>query len=70
MMAEPEPLKIGDHVRLGKGRKVYQVTAIAVVRGETLHNIDATADHPDAATRVQDAFASYTRDQLTKLRRR
>lgn len=69
-MAVDTKLRRGDYVKLGGGRKVYQIVQAVTVDGEDLFKIDATADHPDAAVRVQDAFELYSARRLTKLRRR
>jgi hypothetical protein len=69
-------MRVGDYVRLGGGRKVYQVVAVEMMprRGHDgmveQFKIDATADHPEAAVRVQDAFEWYTESELTEVRRR
>lgn len=60
----------GNYVRIGNGRKVYQVVAVGTVDGETVHKLAATADHPDAAVREQDAFAWYPTERLTIVRQR
>lgn len=69
-------LKRGDLVRVRKGRKVFVVSNVyppCGYREHSLFKIDAptsfnhrkAAQHPDAAKRVADAFATYTRDDLT-----
>lgn len=69
-------MKIGDYVRIGNGRKVYQVVAAHIgprrghVNDVEQFKLDATADHPDAAMRVPDAFAWYVEDELARVRRR
>ncbi len=55
-------LKVGDLVRIGRGRKVYQ---ISLVRGDGSYILAASAWHPDAAQRVPDAFRAYRADELT-----
>lgn len=69
-------ITVGSYVRIGKGRKVYQVSHVVLVdqhgRADrvTQYKLSATADHPDAAVREQDAFALYPADRLTEVRRR
>ena len=65
-------MKRGDYVKIGNGCKVYQVCAVEPDSdtGEPMHKLAATADHPDAAVREQDAFAWYPADRLTLVRRR
>jgi hypothetical protein len=63
-------MKQGDYVKIGDGRKVYQVCAVSWIHDERVHKLAATADHPDAAVREQDAFAWYPADRLTLVRRR
>lgn len=66
----PAAINRGDYVKIGNGRKVYQVCAISIRDGESVHKLAATADHPDAAVREQDAFAWYPIERLTLVRRR
>lgn len=63
-------MKCGDYARIGKGRKVYQVCAVSTMNGKSVHKLAATANHPDAAVREQDAFAWYPDERLTLVRRR
>lgn len=63
-------MKRGDYVRLGRGRKVYQICAVSALLGEPVYKLAATAEHPDAAVREQDAFAWYPADRLSQVRRR
>lgn len=69
-------MKVGDYVRIGNGRKVYQVVAAQTgprrghVDDVEQFKLDATADHPEAAARVPDAFAWYVEGELTRVRRR
>lgn len=74
-------MKRGDYVKIGRtGRKVYQIYAVNERRinptsrfdteVELIFKLSATADHPDAAVREQDAFRWYTEDELTVVRRR
>ena len=65
-------MKHGDYVRLGKGKKVYQICAAEIDPTDNVEKfkLAATADHPDAAVREQDAFAWYPAERLTVVRRR
>lgn len=65
-------MRVGDYARIGKGRKVYQVVAVRDDRtgdGQMVA-LAATADHPDAAVRMQDALTTYPSQRLTLVRRR
>ena len=57
-------MRVGDLVRIGKGKKVFKITVIGEVDGVTRHALDAGANHPDAGKRVPDYFRSYTADEL------
>lgn len=63
-------MRRGEYVRIGKGRKVYQICAVSGIGEGTLYKLAATADHPDAAVREQDAWAWYPAQRLTLVRRR
>lgn len=69
-------ITLGSYVRIGNGDKVYQVIDIATFsrpehEGSVRQfRLAATADHPDAAIRVQNAFAWFVESELTKIRRR
>lgn len=64
-------MKVGDYVRIGNGRKVYQIIADKVtdLLAER-YLLAASADHPDAAERVPDALRWYAGHELTRVRRR
>lgn len=64
-------VKIGDYVRLTDNGKVYQITAVMRFDNQPVrYKVAATADHPDAAVRVQDALAWHEADRLVEVRRR
>lgn len=67
-------MTLGDYVRIGKGKKVYQIVDVTT---HWPHAVDrpafklaATADHPDAAVREQDAFEWYPEGRLRIVRKR
>lgn len=64
----------GDYVRIGKGLKVYQVVDVTYSwphsAEQPAYKLAATADHPDAAVREQDAFEWYPEARLALVRRR
>lgn len=63
-------MKRGDYARIGNGRKVYEVVFVSWIDDVRMHKLAATADHPDAARREQDAFTWYPDERLTLVRRR
>lgn len=62
-------IRKGTYVRIGKGKKVYEVELAGMVNGEQRFMLDATANHPDAAKRVPDYFRSYRTDELIEVDR-
>lgn len=59
-----------DYVKIGKGRKVYQVVDTGLEYGDRVFKLAPTAEHPDAAVRIQDAFRWYHSSELMKVGRR
>ncbi|MDV7192613.1 hypothetical protein [Mycolicibacterium fortuitum] len=56
--------RIGDLVRIGRGKRVYRVRHVFPT-GEV--KLAADAKHPDAAKRVPDEFRSYRPDELNRV---
>uniref|UniRef100_A0AAU8GM43 Uncharacterized protein n=1 Tax=Mycobacterium phage JustASigh TaxID=3158894 RepID=A0AAU8GM43_9CAUD len=56
--------RIGDLVRIGRGKRVYRVRHVFPT-GEV--KVGADAKHPDAAKRVPDEFRSYRPDELARV---
>lgn len=64
-------IEVGDDVRIGKGKKVYQVVNTYMhPREGRVYKLSAISDHPDAAIREQDAFANYPAERLSVVVRR
>lgn len=63
--AKPE-FRVGDNVRIGNGRKVYQISAAK----DGTYLLAASSWHADAAKRVPDALRWYRPEELTEVRPR
>lgn len=55
--------RIGDLVRIGRGKRVYRVRHVFPT-GEVRLGITTKRQHPDAAHRVPDVLRSYKPDEL------
>lgn len=56
--------RVGDLVRIGKGKRVFRVRHVFPTAEVKLA---ADANHPDAAKRVPDEFRSYKPSELTRV---
>ena len=65
-------IKKGSYVRIGKGRKVYEVSVASkdFNTAVPIYYLNATAKHPDAAVRVSNGWKWYRADELTEVEKR